>query len=61
MRVFGVYALGMLIGTLAINIAIFWVAGSLIASGVKTFTKSCDGPKTKIEYVVSADWFCPAK
>lgn len=49
---------GIVAVTIFANVAIVWLAASIVTSAVKAGTDSC-GTTYPVEAVLAGDWFCP--
>lgn len=47
----------MFAATIGINLALIWVFGSVVTSGIKSFKNEC-GQTYKVESALGGDWFC---
>lgn len=44
--------------TIVFNLAVLWVLGSVVTSGVKGLSNDC-GKRYPVEAVLAGNWFCP--
>ncbi len=56
MKLISIFGTGVLL-SIAFEIALVWVAGSGITSGIKAVNDNC-GQRYPVEVVLNGDWFC---